>query len=108
MIENFDNFPNLYYLNHQHLADPSPPGEKTIFLNFSSFDFQDASGVEISFKACKTADDLGEWYADRCNAYPSDIVPYLVHKTLHPKHNIPSKAKKGFYKQLGNFMIRFR
>ena len=100
--------PNLCNLEHHHLVDPSPPGEKIIPINFSSLDFSDGSGVDISFRACKSAEALGDWYAERCHQYPLDLVPYLVFKTMHPKAEVPEKPKTGLFKRLGNYIINFR
>jgi hypothetical protein len=98
-----DFIPNLTNLKLSHLIDPSPAGEKIIAIDFSNLDFEDSSGVPISFRACKTHEDLCDWYGERCDAFPSDLVPYLSYKTMGK--SIPTKS--GFFKKKGNFTLAF-
>ncbi len=101
--------PNLCNLKMEHLINPSPAGEKIIPINFSNLDFEDSSGVEISFKACKTPEDLCDWYAARCDQYPWELIPYLVIKTMFPKSKITAKksSKGAITKRTGNFTLTF-
>ena len=90
-----------------HLIDPSPPGEKVIPINFRNLDFEDTSGVPFSFKACKSPEEICEWYGKQITQYPPELLPYLTFKTLYPKENIPKTTKKGFFTQKGNFKLSF-
>ena len=98
--------PNLWNLNHSHLRNPTT--EKIIPIDFRNLDFTDLSGVDISFKACKTEEDLADWYVERCPDYPTDLIPYLVFKTLYPNIDVPLKTQLSFYKKIGNYFLKFK
>ena len=90
-----------------NLIDPSKQGEKTIPINFSNLDFEDPSGVPSSFKACKTALDICDWYEERLSNFPPELLPYLTFKTVYPGKDMPTRTKKGFFTQKGHFVLSF-
>ena len=90
-----------------HLIDPSPPGEKVIPINFRNLDFEDTSGVPFSFKACKSPEEICDWYGERMSQYPPELSPYITFKTLYPLDSIPARTRSGFYIDKGNFNLSF-
>jgi hypothetical protein len=100
-------FPNMTGLHLYHFEPPpAPAGEKTIMIDFSQLDFELCDdGVPLSFKACSSVDDMGEWYIDRMDNFPIEVIPYVVYKTLYPDDKIPTP--KHPIKKVGNFKIDF-
>ena len=103
----YERFPNLINLKMEHLIDPSPPGERVIPIDFRHLDYCDASGRSISFRACQSPDALCDWYEEKTGSFPGFVAPYLAYRTIYPHLDFPQKKKKGFFKQLGKYIVSF-
>ena len=100
-----DCIPNMTGLTIEHCIDDAPAGSKTEWIDLAKIDYCDERDVPMSWKRIKTYDEACSWYAKECEGkYPDEIIPYLVKKYVEPKQ----KKRKGFFRQLGEFIVKFK
>ena len=107
-----DRIPNMTGLNIEHCIDPAGPGEKTEWIDISRIDYGDSRDVPLSWKRIKTFEEACDWYGKECEGkYPPEIIPYLVKKCIEPamvKEEKKKKKKDGFFRRMGEFVVKFK
>ena len=107
-----DCIPNMTGLAIEHFIDDAPAGSKTEWIDIDKIDYLDKRDVPLSWKRIKTFEEACDWYSKECEGkYPDEIIPYLVKKSIEPamvKVEKKKKKKGGFFKRMGEFIVKFK